>query len=50
MHPARSVLDVATVDRGMAVLARLHAEHRLFGHRPIRLAGAAPADGPDETR
>jgi alkylation response protein AidB-like acyl-CoA dehydrogenase len=50
LHPTASVVDVATVDRGMAVLARLHAEHRLFGHRPIRLAGAAPADGPDETR
>jgi hypothetical protein len=50
LHPTGSVLDVATVDRGMAVLARLHAEHRLFSHRPIRLAGAPPTGGPDETR
>jgi alkylation response protein AidB-like acyl-CoA dehydrogenase len=50
LHPTGSVLDVATVDRGMAVLARLYAEHRLFGHRPIRLAGSVPTGGPDETR
>lgn len=50
LHPAGSVLDVATVDRGMTVLARLHAEHRLFSHRPIRLAGSVATGGPDETR
>jgi alkylation response protein AidB-like acyl-CoA dehydrogenase len=50
LHPTGSVLDVDTVDHGMTVLSRLHTEHRLFSHRPIRLAGSVATGGPDETR